>query len=214
MLLGVLLVAAPPPGGLDLLALAATPDGSRLPVGWGLRPIRGQDEPVFLVRGADVPALTVRGRDAAAFAFRRLDEPLAPGGGRLVWSWRTLASPEAADLRDPVRDDSALRVYVVFGRASLAGAARAIFYTWGNLEPAQLERPAFESSRIHVVRLAGAGEVGGGWRSESVRPFADYRRIWGGEPEPITAVGVLQDTDATGGFASAELRALAWNPAG
>lgn len=207
------LAAAPAAAEVDLLRLPATPAGASLPAGWELRPVPGQDAPAFSVRGGDAAALRVTGRSAAAFAYRRLEDPLAPGAGVLRWSWRALDLPAASDLRDPERDDSALRVYVVFGRPSLLGGARAIFYSWGNREPRALERPSFESDRMHVVRLAGAGEADGSWRDETVRPFADYRRIWGGRPAAITAVGVIQDTDGTGGTAAAELRQLVWQPA-
>ena len=46
------------------------------------------------------------------------------------------------------------------------------------------------------------------WRGDF--STADFRRIWGKEPPPITAIGVMQDTDDTGAMAVAELRRLEW----
>jgi hypothetical protein len=62
--------------------------------------------------------------------------------------------------------------------------------------------------------MAGAPEVGRRWRDETVQPFDDHRRFWKREPPPITAVGVMQDTDMTGAEAVAELRELTWNDSG
>lgn len=44
-----------------------------------------------------------------------------------------------------------------------------------------------------------------------MRPFDDYQRFWNRKPPPITAVGIMQDTDMTHAMAVAELRELSWN---
>ncbi|MFB6240960.1 MAG: DUF3047 domain-containing protein, partial [Gemmatimonadota bacterium] len=67
--------------------------------------------------------LRIRSEDEAAFVYRTLDPPL-DGGGSLRWRWRTSTPVTGADLREPDRDDSPLRLFVVFG----AEEGRAIFY--------------------------------------------------------------------------------------
>ena len=54
-------------------------------------------------------------------------------------------------------------------------------------------------------------ETDGRWREHAVDPFADHRRFWKTEPPPITAVGMMQDTDMTHDSAVSELRALVWD---
>jgi len=53
-------------------------------------------------------------------------------------------------------------------------------------------------------------EVGEEWNEQRVQPFADYRRFWNRKPPPITAIGLMQDTDMTGGMAVSELKSLEW----
>lgn len=209
LVLAAALVSQP---ATDLLGLAGSPPGADLPPGWRVRAVSGVPEPDFSIRElAEGRSLRVEGRGAAAWAYHELETPLAGEEGRLRWSWRTLEAPRGADLDHPGRDDAALRVYVVFGSPGPFGRARAIFYSWdGRASPAR-ERPAFESARMAVVPVVERGARGDRWRSESVQPFRDYRRFWGGEPPPIRAVGVMQDTDDTGSSAAAELRALVWD---
>ena len=53
-------------------------------------------------------------------------------------------------------------------------------------------------------------EVGETWREQEVEPFEDYQRFWNRDPPGITAIGIMQDTDMTGGMAISELRSLVW----
>lgn len=205
-----LLLAAPQ----DLLELHRPAGAHGLPPGWRLRAVKGQGPPMFIVRGdGEGRTLRISGMSAAAWAQRALETPIEEGG-LLRWSWRVLELPAGADLRARETDDSALRIYVVFGRPrGLFGRPEgAIFYTWGNAEPMGLTLKSRVSDRIEIVRVAGAMEADGRWREHAVDPFADFRRSWGRSPPPITAVGLMQDTDMTHGHAVSELRDLRWDP--
>jgi hypothetical protein len=194
----------------DLLLLAHSPDGNLLPNGWRLRPVSRVPAPDFSIGGTDAQrTLRIEGRGAAAWAYRELDRPLAADSGRLQWTWRVLEHPQAADLANKASDDSPLRIYVVFGEPTIFGPARMIFYSWSSQDTAA-PRLSFESDRIAIFPVDGGGDPADGWHSESVDPFHDYRRFWGGDTPPIRVVGIMQDTDATGQQASAELRTLSW----
>lgn len=197
----------------DLIRLGDAPLGQGLPAGWVVRPVPGVPAPEYSVReDAGRPVLHVEGTGAAAWAYRVLDSPIREEAGVLRWSWRVLQLPAGADLRVRAKDDSALRVYVVFGKLNGLGATRSriIFYTWGNSEPKGLTLRGFASRRFRIVRSVGHLEVGEEWREQTVEPFEDYRRFWNREPLPITAIGLMQDTDMTGGMAVSELRSLVW----
>ena len=190
LLIALLFAFAPATSLLDLDGMV-TPSG--LPDGWEVRPVKGQSAPDYRVLETEDGrrALRVSGQGAAAWATRKLPQPIPPGAGRLRWSWRVLELPQAADLRVQRVDDSALRVYVVFGNPGklFNSSGRIVFYSWGNAEPEGLTMPSHVSD-----------------------PFADYRRLWNREPPPITAVGLMQDTDMTHSMAVAEFRDLTWTP--
>lgn len=211
-LLVVLLLLSP----TNLFDLEGATLGAGLPAGWSIRPVKGHPAPDYqIVKSADGSRiLRVSGRGAAAWATNELAEPIRPAPGRLRWSWRVLTVPDSADLRRKARDDSALRVFVVFGkpRGLFNSSGRIIFYSWGNAEPDGLTLRSHVSGRIQIVRMAGRTDAGPEWRTEDVDPFADYRRFWDRDPPPITAVGLMQDTDMTRSLAVAEFRRLVWEP--
>ena len=208
VVLGVLL-AEP----FAILSLANAPLRAGLPPGWKVRNIRGQSAPEIEVRNdGEGPILRVQGAGRAAWFYRELPTPLTEAPGLLSWSWRVVQAPAGADLRQEKTDDSPLRVYVVFGKPGLfGGSSRVIFYTFGTSEPNDYARPSFVSDKLHVIRVGGNSDVGR-WGENTVKPFADYRRIWRRRPPPITAVGVMQDTDHTRARAVGELRRLEWVP--
>ncbi|MEM7353732.1 MAG: DUF3047 domain-containing protein [Acidobacteriota bacterium] len=200
----------------DLIRLDSSSEGVGLPEGWTVRPVAKASTPMFSIRrDVDRKVLRVEGMKAAAWAQRELDRPIEPTAGSLDWSWRVLQLPQGADLRRADLDDAALRLYVVFGRPDrlMARGGRIIFYTWGNTEPEGLTQKSFVSDKIQIVRVAGAMEADGQWRDHRVQPFEDYRRFWNRQPPAITAVGLMQDTDMTGGKAISEIRSLTWHPA-
>ncbi|CAN5891931.1 hypothetical protein BH11GEM2_BH11GEM2_00870 [soil metagenome] len=198
-------------GSLDFLGLGAAPPGAGVPPGWNVRKVRGQTAPVTeVLRTEGGPVFRISGMGRAAWFYRELSPELAESPGSLDWSWRVVEAPPAADLRAKETDDSPVRVYVVFGKPGIFNrAGRIIFYTFGNAEPRDFSQASHESDKMHVIRVDGADALRV-WRDHSVDPFADYRRIWHRDPPPITAVGVMQDTDQTGQGAVAELRRLEW----
>jgi len=198
---------------LPILSLTNAPLGAGLPPGWKVRGIRGQSAPAIEVRNdGEGPVLRIEGAGRAAWFYHELPTQLAETPGSVAWSWRVVVAPDGADLRQEKTDDSPLRVYVVFGKPGLfGGSSRVIFYTFGAGEAEGYSRPSFVSNKLHVIRVGGTAQVGR-WTENAVSPFVDYRRIWRRKPPPITAVGVMQDTDQTRSRAIGELRRLEWLP--
>lgn len=200
---------------LDILRLHEAALGAGMPPDWKLRSVRGQEAPSTDMRSDDSGrVLRVLGAGRAAWFYRELSPRIPETRGALHWTWRVLETPAGADLRAKDTDDSPMRVYVVFGNPGglFGGSGRIIFYSYGNAEPSGFARASHGSDKLHVIRVDGAAEVGA-WQQHRVEPFADYRRIWRRDPPPITAIGIMQDTDQTGATAVAELRRLEWRPA-
>ncbi len=194
----------------DLLRLDRAEIGRGSTPGWQVRPVKGRSAPEFEIRG-DGPdrVLRISGTGQAAWLYRDLRRASVPGGSILRWSWRVLEAPLSADMRVKQADDSPIRVYVVFGnpRALFGGPGRIVFYSFGNEEPDGYAASSHVSGRIHIIRVDGAADRGG-WRDHMADLTADYRRIWHRDPPAITAIGLMQDTDQTGGRAVAEVREL------
>ena len=208
LILSLLLAISEP---VDLLALAGVVPGPGAPPGWKVREVRGQRAPEIEVRNDGAgPVLRLRGAGRAAWFYRELAPSLPDSGGVLRWSWRVIDAPDAADMQRESMDDSPLRVYVVFGREGwFRSSPRAIFYTYGNAEAEGFARRSFSSDKVYTIRVDGLGQRAR-WQEHSVDPFADYRRVWNQSPPPITAIGIMQDTDQTRAQATAELRQLQW----
>lgn len=200
-------------GPVVILSLANAPVRAGVPPGWKIRNIRGQIAPEIEVRNdGQGPVLRIHGTGRAAWFYRELPAQLAEAPGSLDWSWRVVQTATGADLRSEKTDDSPLRVYVVFGKPGVfGGSSRVIFYTFGADEPVGYARASFVSDKLHMIRMGGTPDVGR-WTDHSVKPFADYRQIWKRRPPPITAVGVMQDTDQTRSRAVGEVRRLVWVP--
>jgi len=195
----------------DLLRLRTAKVGSALPPSWVVRPVRGQRAPTSMVAdSAGERYLRLSGHHAAGWFVHRLAQPVAASAAtRLALWWRTVEAPNGADLRSPRTDDAALRLFVVFAsRGIFERTPRTLFYSSGRVEPPSYERASFQSTALHVIRLADTTD--GTWLSAIVSPFADYDRVWGGPPRPIVAVGFMQDTDQTRSRAIADVRSLAW----
>lgn len=192
---------------VDLFALATASPNAALPAGWATRTVRGQQLPMSrIIDTTGIRYMRISGQGQAGWLFRELPVPLSASPGRLHWTWRVPLAPNGASVAGPATDDAALRVFVVFSRHGLLGRRpRVLFYTLADGDPA----PDRADSPFGV-RIAGRPALARDWTQAVVDPFDDYRRIWGGAPRPIVAIGVMQDTDQTRSAAIGDVRELHW----
>lgn len=173
------------------------------------------------VSSGSEPCLRAVSRDQASALVRMLDaDPRELS--RLQWRWRVEEHVNGADLSRKEGDDFAARVYVNFAfdpdRASLfdrvghrLAEARygaelpgsALNYVWANEEPVGTHAPNAYTDRTRMVVLRNREHAGEGWFDEARDIFEDYRVAFGVEPPAITGIGIMTDTDDTGGRAEA-----------
>jgi hypothetical protein len=114
---------------------------------------------------------------------------------RLLWRWRVDQGLDIADERAKAGDDFAARVYVMFQfdpeHASLWQRARHAVATTSEPAGTRWDNP-FASTSKTVSR--GPGPLAQ-WRSEEADVRSDYVSLFGHEPPPILAVGVMTDSD-------------------
>ena len=121
----------------------------------------------------------------------------------LSWDWRVdqLVEREALERKDG--SDASARVYVYFETPGLPWQKRNLDYVWSaSLPVGTVLSSAFASnSKIIVVERGAASR--GRWRKVERNLESDYRRCFGGRLPRVIAIGVMADTDNTGGHAVA-----------
>ncbi len=147
-----------------------------------------------------VPCLAAYAHGTGSLLYREI-EPLPVGDLHLDWSWQVDTFPRGADLRSKQGDDRAAAVLVLYRKSILPWKMRAVIYVWSADLPEGTVLPSTYAKDIKVVVARSGAQAG--WASENRDLAADYRRLFGGEPDPVKAVGVFTDSDNTGSTASA-----------
>lgn len=153
--------------------------------------------------------LEVRSHRAAEGRYCELDiKPVA--AGQLSWRWKvehSLAGTlREASLRETQKpgDDYAARVFVVFESHLLPWKTRALCYVWAGNQPAGSVYASPYSGTVGIFVLRSGEAETGRWVHEERDIVVDYRTFFGREPEQISAVAIMVDTDNT------NARAMAW----
>ncbi|MBI5255657.1 MAG: DUF3047 domain-containing protein [Burkholderiales bacterium] len=195
---------------------STAPVGSTAPAGWVPYVMR-RDRPITeytVVAGADRPVL--HARSSAAASGLRCPVHIDPRAqGLLRFSWRVQQLHESATVDAPESDDAATRVIVAFGGddARLSLRDRLLFdqvelftgqrlpfatlmYVWdGALRPETVVHN-HRTARIRYLTIETGRRRTGQWLHYERDVAADYQRVFGEAPGPITSVGVLTDSDA------------------
>ncbi len=158
---------------------------------------------------------------SASGLIYRLDQE-AVAAPILRWRWRVSHAITRGDERSKKGDDYAARVYVTFkydpskagrGLRLKYGIIKALYgeypphsgisYIWANRLPKGESVPNAYTGRVRMLALrSGEGEVGR-WAGEERDILADYRRLFGEEPPPLSGIALMTDTDDTGSSAEA-----------
>ncbi len=120
----------------------------------------------------------------------------------LRWSWKIAHTIKGGDEKLKAGDDYAARLYVIFpGR--FFWQMKAINYIWANKLPkGESIQNAYAANAKMVAVESGDGKAGQ-WRSEERDLLADYRALFGDNPQETEAIAIMTDTDNTGGRADA-----------
>lgn len=74
-----------------------------------------------------------------------------------------------------------------------------LMYIWGNRSPRETVIPNKHTSRVRMIVVETGRDKLGSWQDVTRNVIEDYRRAFGEEPGRISAVGIMTDTDNTGG---------------
>ena len=135
---------------------------------------------------------------------------------QLIWRWQIGAFPKGATPTTKRLDDFALRIYVMFFdphekfslRERIAGMiyktlfgydppSQILAYVWSE-SPFDAPLQSLVNGRVVYLDADTGGRVGE-WRIASANVRDDYRRVFGVDPPATARVGVISDSDSTGG---------------
>lgn len=109
----------------------------------------------------------------------------------LAWRWKVMNLLAGGDMATRSGDDFPARLYVAFGR-------RALCYVWDARLPVGTVAPNAYSDRVQMVVADSGAAALRRWVQRERNVAEDFRRGFGSEPPPVTAVAVSADTDNTG----------------
>jgi hypothetical protein len=120
----------------------------------------------------------------------------------LRWSWKIAHTIKGGDENAKAGDDYAARLYVIFpGR--YFWQMKALNYIWANRLPKGEHVPNPFASDAKMLAVESGNGKAGQWVFEERDLLADYRLLFGTDPQSADAVAIMTDTDNTGGSAEA-----------
>jgi hypothetical protein len=151
-----------------------------------------------VVEDGGEPVLRADSRGAASGLWREITL-YQPQSGRISWRWRVDRGIRAeADERAKRGDDFAARLFVVFGGEFPSRANRALCYVWAAAEPVGSVYRSPYAEQVAMVVVASGGFGTGEWSSVERDFVADYRAVFGEEPQDLSGLALMVDTDNTG----------------
>jgi Protein of unknown function (DUF3047) len=207
--------------------------GADLPRGWEPVRLTAKKTPTVysLVEDQDAVVLHAQANAAASglAQFTVFDIRSAPV---VEWRWKAGSLVDGADNRVAAKEDAPARLLFAFDgdKSQLPLVERAVFYiaeklsgrelpyallqyVWARRLPVGtvIEHPYTRRVRMIVVASGSAGV--GKWQSFSRNVYDDYRQAFDEEPGNLTGIGVMTDTDNTGGSVEAWYGDIRFRPA-
>jgi hypothetical protein len=234
LLLAGCAVIEPAPPTSEVSAFSGNPAGAEAPRHWRPLVIARTKAPTEyrLVQDdrAGKVVVKARAKKSASGLAQTLDvDPAARP--RVAWRWRVQDLIAGADNLDRYAEDSPVRLLLFFDGDKRSLPPRdqvalemaellsgqpvpyaTLVYLWENRQPVGTVIASAHTGRVKMV-VAGSGRDRlGQWKQFERDYVADYVRAFGEKPGRLVGVGILTDTDNTGGeveafYGDIELRA-------
>ncbi len=164
----------------DRLVIADFSSGTT--AGWQLSEKSGKAD-VAVIKDGDIAAARFRSTDTSFSLQKKVNVNLKQFP-ILTWKWKVTKLPAGGDFRKSATDDQAAQLFVAFTKT------KAIVYIWDASAPQGLmedtEPVPFMHVKVVVVRSGATGM--GTWITETRNVYDDYRKLFGGEPGPVSGM--------------------------
>lgn len=117
----------------------------------------------------------------------------------LAWEWRVDQLVEGEALERKEGSDAAARVYVYFETKGLPWQKRSLDYVWSALLPVGTILDSAYSSESKIIVVESGSAPLGQWRTVERNLEDDYKRCFDEDLPDVIAIGLMSDTDDTGG---------------
>ncbi|MBL8385186.1 MAG: DUF3047 domain-containing protein [Burkholderiales bacterium] len=206
----------------DVTPFSAAAPGAALPGGWQRWTLARFKKPTSydLIHKDGRTVVEARADGSASALLHPLDR-LDPRRYRaLSWRWKTESLVRDQDNTRSATEDAPLRLVVRFDgdRSKLDFSERmfaaqvkavtgqelpyaTLMYIWARAQPREKVIVSRHTERIRMIVVETGSDGLGAWQQVRRNLYEDFRRAYGEEPGPITGIGIMTDTDNTGGSA-------------
>jgi hypothetical protein len=196
-----------------------SPPGEALPQGWQpWTPYRFKKPTQYQLVSQDGRTVVKASAQASASGLVHPIEVNPRSHPLLSWRWKVNELIPRADNTKKHAEDSPVRVVVsfagdldrlplndrlIFDNIRLLTGQQmpyaTLMYIWENRAPKGTVIPNLHTSRVRMIVAESGRDKLGRWQEVTRNIYEDYRRVFGEEPGSITAIGIMTDTDNTGG---------------
>jgi hypothetical protein len=184
---------------------------------WNAQPVGGQGVPRgwqgqswgspaydFAIAEADGQrALHLKSRNDSSTISKEITGISLKDTPILEWRWKAVALPKGGNSCKKATDDQGAQVYVTWPRFPTAIRSRIIGYVWDSTVPAGTVCKSEKTGLVTYVIVRSGPEELGKWLIETRDVRADYKKIFGEEPEDPGAISIAIDTNDVNGTAEA-----------
>jgi Protein of unknown function (DUF3047) len=115
----------------------------------------------------------------------------------LEWSWKVTVLPTGGNSCRKATDDQAAQIFVVWPRFPKEVRSRVIGYVWDTTAPVGTICKSEKAGTVtYVVVRSGSADLGT-WFTERRNVVADFKNIYGEDPDPPGVVSVAIDSNDT-----------------
>jgi len=119
----------------------------------------------------------------------------------LEWRWKAVALPKGGNSCKKEADDQAAQLYVTWPRFPVAVRSRIIGYVWDTTVPVGTVCKSEKTGMVTYIVLRSGPQDLGKWLTEKRDVRADFKKVYGEEPDDPGAVSIAIDTNDVHGTA-------------
>lgn len=121
----------------------------------------------------------------------------------LEWRWKAVSLPTGANSCKKSADDQAAQVYVTWPRFPASVRSRIIGYVWDTTAPVGTVCTSEKTGMVTYIVVRSGPKDLGQWLTEKRDVRADFKKVYGEEPDDPGAISIAIDTNDTRATAEA-----------